>query len=72
VTAQRQEQIEQRRTVVEDVLERNLYVEAEWDIKRWCGIEAGSCRNNRVWLRRNFNPLHHRALKGKRQLRGTV
>ena len=72
VTAQRQEQIEERRTVVEDVLERNLYVEAEWDIKRWCGIEAGSCRNNRVWLRRNFNPLHHRALKGKRQLRGTV
>jgi len=62
----------ERFNVVKDVLERNEYVEAEWDIKRWCDEDnMGHCENNTVFLRKNFNPLYlQRSLKGKRQLRG--
>jgi len=39
------------------VLSNNEYVQAEWDIKRWCGEDIGKCRRNEVWLRKGFNPL---------------
>ena len=43
--------------VARNVLSNNEYVQAEWDIKRWCGEELNKCRRNEVWLRRGFNPL---------------
>ena len=58
---------------VKTVLENNEYVEAEWDINRWCDeSNMGQCENNKVFLRKGFNPLsmQQRSLKGKRQLRG--
>ena len=41
---------------VRDVLKGNEYVQAEWDVKRWCN-ENGHCLNNEVFLRKGFNPL---------------
>ena len=66
------EEMEERNKVVKSVLDRNEYVEAEWDIKRWCDeSNKGQCENNTVFLRKNFNPLYlQRSLKGKKQLRG--
>ena len=43
--------------VARNVLSNNEYVQAEWDIKRWCGEELNKCRRNEVWLRKGFNPL---------------
>jgi hypothetical protein len=45
-----------RDTVVRDVLINNEYVQAEWDIKRWCS-DTGKCLNNEVYLRKGFDPL---------------
>jgi len=42
---------------VRDVLLRNDYVAAEWDIKRWCPPTIGHCLNNEVFLRKGFDPL---------------
>ena len=66
------EEMEERNKVVKSVLDRNEYVEAEWDIKRWCDeSNKGQCENNTIFLRKNFNPLYlQRSLKGKKQLRG--
>ena len=65
-------EMEERNKVVRSVLDRNEYVEADWDIKRWCDESAkGRCENNTVFLRKNFNPLYlQRSLKGRKQLRG--
>jgi len=46
----------ERDNVVRHVLNRNEYVQAEWDIKRWCE-ENGLCLNNEIFLRKGFNPL---------------
>jgi hypothetical protein len=45
-----------RDELVRKVLKGNEYVQAEWDIKRWCN-ENGQCLNNEVFLRKGFNPL---------------
>ena len=45
-----------RDEIVRRVLVGNEYVQAEWDIKRWCD-EKGNCLNNEVFLRKGFNPL---------------
>ena len=45
-----------RDELVRTVLKGNEYVQAEWDIKRWCN-ENGNCLNNEVFLRKGFNPL---------------
>jgi len=45
-----------RDLLTRDVLLRNEYVAAEWDIKRWCEA-LGACLNNQVFLRKGFNPL---------------
>ena len=59
-------EMEERKKVVKSVLDRNEYVEADWDIKRWCDEGA-----NTIFLRKNFNPLYlQRSLKGRKQLRG--
>jgi len=65
-------EMEERNKVVKSVLDRNEYIEADWDIKRWCDESAkGRCENNTVFLRKNFNPLYlQRSLKGRKQLRG--
>ena len=49
--------------------DRNEYVEADWDTKRWCDESAkGRCENNTIFLRKNFNPLYlQRSLKGRKQ-----
>ena len=63
-------EMEERKKVVKSVLDRNEYVEADWDIKRWCDESAkGRCENNTIFLRKNFN---QRSLKGRKQLRGNV
>ena len=36
-------EMEERKKVVKSVLDRNEYVEADWDIKRWCGEDIGKC-----------------------------
>lgn len=46
----------ERDQLVRTVLKGNEYVQAEWDIKRWCS-ETGQCLNNEVFLRKGFNPL---------------
>ena len=46
----------ERDELVRKVLKGNEYVQAEWDIKRWCS-ENGNCLNNEVFLRKGFNPL---------------
>ena len=46
----------ERDELVRKVLLNNEYVQAEWDIKRWCQ-ENGLCINNEVFLRQGFNPL---------------
>jgi hypothetical protein len=43
-------------TLVRDVLVNNEYVQAEWDVKRWC-TSVSRCLNNEVFLRKGFNPL---------------
>ena len=65
-------EMEERKKVVKSVLDRNEYVEAGWDIKRWCDESAkGRFENNTVFLRKKFNPLYlQRSLKGRKQLRG--
>jgi hypothetical protein len=45
-----------RDDLVRKVLTGNEYVQAEWDIKRWCS-ENETCLNNEVFLRKGFNPL---------------
>ena len=45
-----------RDELVRNVLLNNEYVQAEWDIKRWCP-ENSQCLNNEVFLRKGFNPL---------------
>jgi hypothetical protein len=45
-----------RDELVRKVLKGNEYVQAEWDIKRWCS-ENETCLNNEVFLRKGFNPL---------------
>mmetsp|Transcript_20536 Transcript_20536/g.27023 ORF Transcript_20536/g.27023 Transcript_20536/m.27023 type:complete len:1022 (+) Transcript_20536:100-3165(+) len=45
-----------RDQLVRTVLEGNEYVQADWDIKRWCEVE-GHCLPNEVFLRKGFNPL---------------
>jgi hypothetical protein len=47
---------QERDDLVRTVLKNNEYVQAEWDIKRWCS-ESGACLNNEVFLRQGFNPL---------------
>lgn len=46
----------ERDELVRKVLKLNEYVQAEWDIKRWCS-DNGTCLNNEVFLRKGFNPL---------------
>ena len=46
----------ERDELVRKVLKSNEYVQAEWDVKRWCS-ENGMCLNNEVFLRKGFNPL---------------
>lgn len=49
---------EDRDEVVRDVLYKNDYVKAEWDIKRWCNPHMmGNCMPNEVYLKRGYNPL---------------
>ena len=45
-----------RDKLVRDVLIGNEYVQAEWDVKRWCS-DAAHCMNNEVFLRKGFDPL---------------
>lgn len=45
-----------RDKLVRKVLINNEYVQAEWDIKRWCS-DTGKCLNNEVYLRKGFDPL---------------
>jgi hypothetical protein len=45
-----------RDQLVRNVLKGNEYVQAEWDVKRWCS-ENGHCLNNEIFLRQGFNPL---------------
>merc|ERR1711956_53723 len=43
---------------VKEVLIANEYVEAAWDIKRWCSPEKmGDCMQYEVFLKKGFTPL---------------
>ena len=46
----------ERDELVRLVLRNNEYVQAEWDVKRWCP-ENSQCLNNEVFLRQGFCPL---------------
>jgi len=45
-----------RNMLVGQVLQRNEYHMAWWDIRRWC-VQNGMCLNNQVFLRKGVNPL---------------
>jgi len=47
-----------RDDLVRDVLLKNDYVKAEWDISRWCNpYMMGTCMPNEVFLAKGYNPL---------------
>lgn len=47
--------MEERNKVVKSVLDRNEYVEADWDIKRWCDESAkGRCEKQHHLLAQEF------------------
>jgi hypothetical protein len=52
-----------------DALLMHDYVPAAWDIKLWCEVPE-RCKQNEVWLRKNFHPLHQ-PLLGQFGLRGS-
>eukprot|EP00592_Proboscia_alata_P017812 CAMPEP_0194394922 /NCGR_PEP_ID=MMETSP0174-20130528/124126_1 /TAXON_ID=216777 /ORGANISM="Proboscia alata, Strain PI-D3" /LENGTH=1903 /DNA_ID=CAMNT_0039190781 /DNA_START=60 /DNA_END=5771 /DNA_ORIENTATION=- len=39
-----------------NTMEEHGYVKALWDIRRWCGEDAGGCMPNEVYMRKDFNP----------------
>ena len=59
---------QERDDLVRTVLSKNEYVQAEWDIKRWCA-DTGACLNNEVFLRKGFNPLPGELAELQRGLR---
>lgn len=50
-----------------DVLKKNNYVKAGWDVQLWCDNPI-DCKPNEVWLRKNVNPLQTQSAG----LRGSV
>ncbi|EJK75815.1 hypothetical protein THAOC_02453, partial [Thalassiosira oceanica] len=45
------------------------YVPAAWDIKLWCDTPSpDDCKENEVWLRKGFNPIHKEYLSMNRHL----
>jgi len=63
-----QQSKQDRDDLVRTVLSKNEYVQAEWDIKRWCA-DTGVCLNNEVFLRKGFNPLPGEVAEIQRGLR---
>lgn len=62
---------QERDELVRTVLKNNEYVQAEWDIKRWCA-ETGACLNNEVFLRKGFNPLPCELAEAQRHLKHSL
>lgn len=55
---------------IKAALKLNDYVPAAWDIKLWCDSPE-NCFENKVWLRKNFNPTTNKPLLDARSLRGS-